>query len=193
MDTRFTVAAQVLGYLAWRSEHGEEWVSSDELGRCINTHSVVVRRLLSQLLKARLIETRRGATGGSRLARPANAIHLGEVFDAVTEPGSSLISFPREAERDECDIGEHIEAILREVISEAESVFRRNLARTTVAEFSRKVVERITSLGLCCPEEHLPAPVAPPVDQRAVKPIAKSVAKPSAAQPPRGKVKPPRH
>ncbi len=160
MDTRFTVAAHVLGYLAWQSEQGVEWVSSDELGRSINTHSVVVRRLLTQLQKAGLIETRRGASGGSRLARPASAIHLGEVFDAVVESGTSLISFPREVERDECQVGEHIEAVLREVIAEAEAVFRRNLGRTSVAEFSQMVVNRMIKLGICCPSEKERQPAA---------------------------------
>ncbi|ODA28960.1 Rrf2 family transcriptional regulator [Planctopirus hydrillae] len=174
MDTRFTVAAHVLGYLAWQGEQGVEWVSSDELGRSINTHSVVVRRLLTQLQKAGLIETRRGASGGSRLARAASAIHLGEVFDAVVESGTSLISFPREVERDECQVGEHIEAVLREVIAEAEAVFRRNLGRTSVAEFSQMVVNRMIKLGICCPSEEESRPAAARKHLPSVRPVEQS-------------------
>lgn len=74
MDTQFTTAAHVLGYLAWRDAEGAIWVSSEELGHSINTHSVVVRRVLSKLRSSGLIETRRGAGGGSRLARPARKI-----------------------------------------------------------------------------------------------------------------------
>ena len=143
MDTQFTTAAHVLGYLAWRDAEGATWVSSEELGHSINTHSVVVRRVLSKLRSSGLIETRRGAGGGSRLARPARKIHLGDAFDAVAEPGASLISFPPEPDVGVCPIGPHIEAVLKEVVAESEARFRRNLEQITIAEFSKRVVHRV--------------------------------------------------
>ena len=150
MDTSFTVAAHVLGYLAWRDSIGNAWVSSDELGESISTHSVVVRRVLSKLRTSGLIETRRGATGGSRLARPAHSIHLADVFDAVMAPDTSMINFGSN-ESSKCQVGQHIEEVLREVVAESEQVFRKKLRQTSIAEFSKKVLDRLNKEGKCKP------------------------------------------
>jgi Rrf2 family protein len=148
MDTSFTVAAHVLGYLAWRESTDNAWVSSDELGESINTHSVVVRRVISKLRESGLIETRRGANGGSRLARPSSAIHLADVFDAVMAPGASMINFGS-SENSKCHVGLYIEEVLREVVADSELVFRKKLRQTSIAEFSKKVVERLNKDGKC--------------------------------------------
>ncbi len=150
MDTSFTVAAHVLGYLAWRESNGNAWVSSDELGESISTHSVVVRRVLSKLRTCGLIETRRGATGGSRLSRPAHSIHLADVFDAVMAPDTSMINFGSN-ETSKCQVGQHIEEVLREVVAESEQVFRKKLRQTSIAEFSKKVLARLNKEGKCKP------------------------------------------
>ena len=150
MDTSFTVAAHVVGYLAWRESNGNAWVSSEELGESISTHSVVVRRVLSKLRAFGLIETRRGATGGSRLARPAHSIHLANVFDAVMAPDASMINFGSN-EHSKCQVGQHIEEVLREVVAESEQVFRKKLRQTSIAEFSKKVLDRLNKEGKCKP------------------------------------------
>jgi DNA-binding IscR family transcriptional regulator len=148
MNTSFTVAAHILGYLAWRKSSGEDWTSSIELGKSINTHSVVVRRVLSKLHSHGLIETRRGPSGGSRLAKPAHAIHLEDVYGAVVPQDSSLIHFG-DNEHSKCDIGIHIEAVLRDIVADSERVFRKRLRQTSIAEFSKRVVSR---LGCCSPD-----------------------------------------
>lgn len=157
LDTGFTVATHVLGYLAWKqgqqgaasSESAEEreseadWVGSEELGRSINTHSVVVRRVLARLKAADLIETRRGAGGGSRLSAPACQINLRQVFDAVSDPGQSLIHFGAASQIDQCEVGTHIEAVLKEIVQDSEDALRKQLEQTSVAEFSHRVASRL--------------------------------------------------
>jgi DNA-binding IscR family transcriptional regulator len=148
MDTSFYVASHLLGYLAWRQGAGDSWVSSEELGRSINTHSVVVRRVVSMLRSKGLIVTRRGAQGGCQLARPARAISLADAFEAVMSPDASLINFGA-SDDSECPVGRHIEAVLKEVVAESEAVFRRKLKQTSIEEFSDRVVKRLT-LEVAC-------------------------------------------
>lgn len=150
MDTHFTVAAHVMGYLAWRAGEGVEWVSSEELGTSIQTHSVVVRRVLLKLKRSGLIETRRGIHGGSRLSRPSTDIHLGEVYEAVVEAEAKLVRFTPKTCADACQVGPSIEAVLREIVAESEVVFRRNLSQTSVAEFT----ERVARLCLSTDPQH---------------------------------------
>ena len=149
MDTRFATATHILGYLAWRQSLGDDWVSSEDLGQSIDTHRVVVRRILSVLSSEGLIETRRGAGGGSRLAKSAETMHLGEVYTAINGEAASLIPFTKRTDDANCDVGIHIEAVLREIASESERAFRRSLAKTSVAEFSRRVVARAFPNGRC--------------------------------------------
>lgn len=147
-DTRFSTAAHILGYLAWRQREGQAWVSSQELGISINTHSVVVRRVISRLREHGLIETQRGPNGGSRLAKPAASIDLGEAYQAVMDHGATLISLGTPTDGAVCNVGPHIEAVLRDVLAESEDAFRRCLKRTTVEEFSKEVVKRVAESGL---------------------------------------------
>ena len=85
-----------MGYLAWRAGEGAEWVSSDEMGTSIQTHSVVVRRVLLKLKRSGLIVTRRGIHGGSCLSRPSTEINLlsglevAVCYSAELEPVSQL-------------------------------------------------------------------------------------------------------
>ena len=54
-------------------------------------------QILLQLKGAGLVYSIRGASGGYRLARPADQISLGEVLRAIEGPGDSLI--PNEGDR----------------------------------------------------------------------------------------------
>src|SRR5213595_35604 len=82
---RFAMAVQVLAVLAYRE--GDR-VTSSLLASSVNTNPVIIRRLLLALQKAKLIETRKGAGSGSRLARSPARINLAEIYRAVedTEP-----------------------------------------------------------------------------------------------------------
>ncbi len=53
----------------------------------LDTNPVVVRRVLASLQQAKLIESQKGPTGGSRLLKSPKAISLADVYKAV-ETGS---------------------------------------------------------------------------------------------------------
>ncbi len=62
---RFAMAVHVLAILAYKE--GDR-VTSASLAGSINTHPVIVRRLLQSLKTARLVDTCKGAGAGSRLS-----------------------------------------------------------------------------------------------------------------------------
>lgn len=70
-------------------------ISSDYLAGSVNTHAVFLRRIMRDLAKSGLVETREGRKGGYRLARPAKTIFLDEIYLAVEAP--NLLS-PNNAE-----------------------------------------------------------------------------------------------
>ena len=139
------MAAHVLGMLALREREGLGPATSEELAASVNTNPVVVRRLVGELRRAGLVRTRRGAGGGTSLARPAAQISLRQVYDAVEEIGHLLPCAPGTA-RTRCDLGARAHAVLRDVMADAEEALRARLAETTVA----MLADRIADSSACC-------------------------------------------
>ncbi len=84
-------------------------------------------QILLQLKGAGLVQSTRGASGGYRLARPADRISLGEVLGAIDGPGDP----PKGAETPAAQVL----AAVWEVIRAAEQAV---LDRTTIAELSER-------------------------------------------------------
>jgi len=62
------------------------WVSAAELARDSGLPTATVQKLVSKLTAAGLLRSVRGAGGGLALARPAAAISLAEIVEAVEGP-----------------------------------------------------------------------------------------------------------
>lgn len=79
MTSEFCVAVHALAYL-----NRHPWmVSSETLAENICTNPARVRRVLSGLKKAGIVETREGAEGGYRLAQPPEQVRLAGVARAL--------------------------------------------------------------------------------------------------------------
>ena len=52
------------------------------------------RRVMERLVAARLVQGRRGRTGGYRLARPLQQITLGQVIQALSDRGEGAAGLP---------------------------------------------------------------------------------------------------
>ena len=79
MSTKLSVAIHILSLI----ETGpQEQVTSEYIASSVNTNPVVVRRLMSQLKKAGLIHSMRGANKNTLLKKPEE-ISLYEIYTAV--------------------------------------------------------------------------------------------------------------
>ncbi len=95
------------------------------------THAIPERylvQILLQLKGAGLVQSTRGASGGYRLGRPAEAISLGEVLGAIDGPGEP----PRESNEPAARV---LAAVWRH-IQEAE---RAVLDQTSIADLSQRI------------------------------------------------------
>lgn len=128
------MAIHVLAVLA---HHEGDRVTSATLAGSINTHPVIVRRLLLALQKAKLVETCKGAGAGSRLSRSTKRINLAEVYRAVEvdEPFASPSRKPNAA----CPVGHSIRATLDKIFASAETALERDLEKTTLADVMARV------------------------------------------------------
>jgi Rrf2 family protein len=128
-NSRFAVSLHILAYLAYR-EGGS--VPSAEIASSVDTNPVVIRRLLSALVKARLVNAQKGASGGFSLASTPENISLLDVYRAVEpQPDHGLRHF---SPNHKCPVGAKIEAILQAVFFKAQASMEAELADVTLAE-----------------------------------------------------------
>jgi Rrf2 family protein len=133
-NTRFAVSVHILAYLAFR---GGAAVPSAEIAGSVDTIPVVIRRLLSSLVKARLVTAQKGATGGFTLASAPANISLLEIYRAV-EPNPKH-GMARFTPNHRCPVGARIEGILDDVFFKAQAGMEAELARVTLADVEQQL------------------------------------------------------
>jgi Rrf2 family protein len=143
MNSRLTVAAHVLGMIAHLEREERRGATSEELAESVGTNAVVIRRVLGQLKAAGLIDSRRGAGGGSVLRRDPRSITLRDVHEAVEEDGCGLIGRHASAVGARCPVAPVIAQYLDELYVEAEEALKRTLDAVTVDAMSREVIARV--------------------------------------------------
>ena len=134
------MAVHVLTVLAYKE--GDR-VTSALLAGSVNTNPVIVRRLLLDLQRARLVETSKGAGAGSRLSRSPGRINLAEIYRAVEveEP----FARPSRKPNDDCPVGHCIREALDKVFASARNALERDLEKTTLAG----LIETVKASGAC--------------------------------------------
>lgn len=133
-NSRFAVTVHILAYLAYQAGRS---VPSAEIARSVSTNAVVIRRLLSVLVKAGLVHARKGVAGGFELARPAAEISLRDAYHAIEpRPSHGMNHF---SPNHRCPVGARIEGILNGVFTAAQTGMEAELARTSVAAVEQHV------------------------------------------------------
>jgi Rrf2 family protein len=134
ISSRFAVAVHTLTLLAL---NGEEPVTSEEIASSVNTHPVVIRRLLGRLRQAGLVTSQPGVGGGAMLARRAEEITLLAVFRAVE--ATQLFALHQQPPDPECHCGRHIQPVMSKVFLRVEGAVEQELANVTLAQVVQEV------------------------------------------------------
>jgi DNA-binding IscR family transcriptional regulator len=110
-------------------------VTSDFLASSINTNPVIIRKILSQLKNAGLINVARG-TGGITLTRELQEISFYDVYQAI-EPleGGDLFRF-HEAPNPDCPVGRNIHALLDGKLKAIQTAMEDEMRRYTIADLN---------------------------------------------------------
>ncbi len=127
-NCQFSMAVHIAALLALA---GDAPQTSAEIAHTIDTNPVVVRRIIAALARAGLVTARRGASGGSILARPAERITLNDLRAAVEAPEPFAI---HDHPSTRCPVGRNIERVLSGVLGRAETALSRELKRTSLAD-----------------------------------------------------------
>lgn len=136
-NVQFTVATHIVAALGYYV--GEE-MSSATLAESVNADPSFVRKSLSKLAKAGLVDTKRGQSGASLLARPPQKITLLDIYRASAAPPTFAIhSYPVDKR---CPVSCHLKESMSVVLSQAQHTFERSLAKITLADLVGQIREK---------------------------------------------------
>lgn len=127
MDTKFSIALHILVYI----NETTDTVTSDLLAKSVGTNASHIRKIISLLRDANIVESGQGKKGMS-LKVNASEITLDEVYIAVY-PEKELLHVHDTANQD-CPVGSNIQASLLPVFEEAERKLMLNLSQKTLQD-----------------------------------------------------------
>jgi Rrf2 family protein len=133
--SKLSLALHTLGHMAAAPDR---MLTSAEIASQNATHPVVVRRVLGLLRGRGLVVSAKGHDGGWRLARPAAAITLADVYAAIGEPFLVPRSLADEAPT-HCAIVRAMTGTVAAAMVEAETVIARHFAGCTIADLARAI------------------------------------------------------
>ena len=134
-NCQFAFAVHVLSVLALRADAP---TTSDDLAHSVNTNAVVIRRLLSQLSEAGLVESQRGPGGGTRLAKSPQDITLAQIYRASSGEIAPFGSHPNTPAQC-CAVGKSIGRVLEVVAQRARDAVEREYEKTSLADVVKAV------------------------------------------------------
>ena len=140
ISSRFTVALHIFTCVeVFKDEYK---VTSDFLAGSINTNPVIIRKILTQLKSAGLIEVLRG-TGGIIVTRPLDKITFYDVYEAI-EPveNDDLFRF-HEGPNPDCPVGRSIHALLDDKLKAIQNAMEDEMKRYTIEDLKNGALERI--------------------------------------------------
>lgn len=81
-STKLVSAAYIMAFVA---RHRPHQVTTDAIARAIKEHPARVRQIVSSMVKAGLLSSLRGSTGGVTLALPVEQIDFRRIYEALGE------------------------------------------------------------------------------------------------------------
>ena len=133
VNTRFATGVHTLFLLAAEPDIQQ---TSEEIADKLNINPVVIRRILSLLRQAGLIASQKGPSGGSKLAKSAKTIRLGDIYRAL-EPASVL--------HDSSVSGEDsvkVRGVLERIFRDAQAALEAELDSTTLNQLIKRIEKK---------------------------------------------------
>lgn len=136
VSSRFTIAIHMLaGMEIFRTEYK---VTSDFLASSINVNPVIIRKILSQLKNAGLIEVARG-TGGAKAVKPLEQITFYDVYRAVDLLEEGELFHFHENPSLSCPVGKNIHRVLDNKLLDIQKAMEQEMKQYTIADVVKEI------------------------------------------------------
>lgn len=129
ISSRFTIAVHtLLCILLFKDEK----ITSNFLSGSIQVNPVIIRNILIQLKKAKIIIVKRGK-GGISINKKAKDITLLDIFEAVESLDGKLFSFHKKP-NSKCPVGNNITKVLLPKLDNIQKSMEKELEKTTLKD-----------------------------------------------------------
>lgn len=135
VSTRFSDSIHILAFI--HIFQGKAPLTSDNIASSIETSPVMVRRLMSELKKGGLLETRHGAAD-PKITRPLDQISLLDIYLTI-EKDKPLFEIDHDT-NPECPVGGNIQPTLEQFYSEAETAAKAKLNQISLADIVNTII-----------------------------------------------------
>ena len=140
-DSRLSGVLHVLLHI---SEQGAP-VTSEVLAKAMETHPVVIRRVMAGLRDQGYVRSEKGHGGGWTLARDLTEITLRDIYTALNRP--SLLAIGHRTESPRCLVEQAVNGVLKQAFHEAEALLLSRLGEVTLATLSADFHKRFVARG----------------------------------------------
>ncbi|MFZ4715823.1 MAG: RrF2 family transcriptional regulator [Bacteriovoracaceae bacterium] len=135
VDTRFSVSVHIMVTLAY---HQDDLVNSEALAKNLKTNATFVRKLVSRLVEADLVQSYRGKNGGITLGKKASDITLKEIYCAMMEE-KCLVGTANKPANKACAVSCSMSQILNNIVDGVENSTKSYLAKITLQDLLKKI------------------------------------------------------
>lgn len=138
-DTRLSGMLHVLLHMA---EH-DGAATSETLARIMDTHPVVIRRIMAGLRAKGYVQSEKGHGGGWRLACDLSAVTLRDIHVALGAP--SFFALGNRTESPECLVEQAVNKALGQALQDAEALLLSRLGEVTLAMLAAEFHDRLVA------------------------------------------------
>ncbi|MBU9661523.1 Rrf2 family transcriptional regulator [Burkholderia multivorans] len=123
-STKFVTACYIMSFVG---AHQPQMLSTATVAKWVDTHAARARQIVSLLVKAGLLESARGGSGGILLKRSADQITLLDIYDAVGDTESLYFSVenPFSAWADHCSVHDVLSGLRAELEEQARAALAK--------------------------------------------------------------------
>ncbi|MGE8668270.1 MAG: Rrf2 family transcriptional regulator [Achromobacter mucicolens] len=140
-DSKLSGVLHVLLHMAERPGP----MTSDDLGRVMQTNPVVIRRIMGGLRQQGLVRSEKGHGGGWTISCDFKAVTLRDIYEALGAP--EIFAMGNRSESPGCLVEEAVNASLDDVFEQAQQLLLDRLGKVTLAELSRDFHARMVERG----------------------------------------------
>ena len=130
ISSRFTIAIHIITCIETFKD--EYKTTSDFLAASVNVNPVIIRRILQQLKKAGIVETKRGS-GGAYAAKPLDEITFYDIYKAVDCVENDLFHF-HENPNTNCPVGRNIHFVLDNRLHDVQNAMENKLKEMKLSD-----------------------------------------------------------
>lgn len=143
ISSRFTIAIHM--FTCMEVFKDDYKITSDFLAGSINVNPVIIRKLLSQLKEAGLIEVKRGP-GGATIKKPLDEITFLDIYQAVECIEDNTLFHFHENPNPACPVGKNIHNILDDKLVRVQNAMEMELKSITLADVMADMEKKLADI-----------------------------------------------